>query len=208
MPGPKKTTGSDARWPNGRSPRSPAPAPRRPRNRPPGATALPPPRRGGPAGAPAHRGGVPGAPRASAGDLPRTGRVGRPVAVWDRDLPAPGGPLGAARTIRSSDVAVGIDVRRLDSFSSAWRALWPRSTVSAPRARAGVDGAMPVTMLDEDSWDAVLDVNLRAAALLTRRSIPACRRRDGSAIVYISSIEGFFGHSYSRVRRLEGGLLA
>ena len=49
---------------------------------------------------------------------------------------------------------------------------------------------VPVTMIDDDGWDEVLDVNLRAAATLMR-ALHDCllEANPGSAVVYISSIE-------------------
>ncbi len=201
MPGPKKTTGSDA--PMAKRPKSPVAGARsstaekqarrapRPSRRHAGGAQLGRPRTGV-----VVTGGASGIGRATCLAL---AEVGRPVAVWDRDLP------GARRTARRcaddfgvATVAVGIDVAVSDSFSSAVaRSLAALDSIGGLVHGAGVDGAMPVTMLDEDSWDAVLDVNLRAAALLTRALHPSLvAAGDGSAIVYISSIEGFFGHSY------------
>jgi NAD(P)-dependent dehydrogenase (short-subunit alcohol dehydrogenase family) len=52
-------------------------------------------------------------------------------------------------------------------------------------------------MLDDESWDAVLDVNLRAAAILTKELTPSLLDAGpGSAIVYLSSIEAFFGNDF------------
>jgi NAD(P)-dependent dehydrogenase (short-subunit alcohol dehydrogenase family) len=49
-------------------------------------------------------------------------------------------------------------------------------------------------MIDDESWDAVLDVNLRAAATITRELHPSLvEANPGSAIVYISSIEANVG---------------
>ena len=52
-------------------------------------------------------------------------------------------------------------------------------------------------MIDDDAWDEVLDVNLRAAATLTRELHPSLLEANpGSAIVYISSIEAFVGNAF------------
>ncbi len=58
---------------------------------------------------------------------------------------------------------------------------------------------MPVTMIDDESWDDVLDVNLRAAATLApgRARVPARGQPGlGGGIVYISSIEATIGSTF------------
>ncbi len=59
---------------------------------------------------------------------------------------------------------------------------------------AGVSGAMPVDFIDDELWDATLNVNLRAGVMICRSLIEPFRRSGpGSAVVFISSIEGLFG---------------
>ena len=55
---------------------------------------------------------------------------------------------------------------------------------------------MPVDFVDADNWAAVVDVNLRAEALLVRALLPAFRdAKPGSAIVGISSVEAIHGNA-------------
>jgi NAD(P)-dependent dehydrogenase (short-subunit alcohol dehydrogenase family) len=62
---------------------------------------------------------------------------------------------------------------------------------------AGIGGAVPVTLVDDETWDAVLDVNLRAAAMLTKELHPALVEAcPGSAIVFLSSIEANVGNVF------------
>jgi NAD(P)-dependent dehydrogenase (short-subunit alcohol dehydrogenase family) len=59
---------------------------------------------------------------------------------------------------------------------------------------AGVSGAATVDDIDDAIWDATLNVNLRAAAIICRHLLPSFREAGpGSAAVLISSIEGLFG---------------
>jgi NAD(P)-dependent dehydrogenase (short-subunit alcohol dehydrogenase family) len=52
-------------------------------------------------------------------------------------------------------------------------------------------------VVDLDTWDAVLNVNLRAEALLVSTLMPTFRAAaPGAAIVGISSIEGLIGHGF------------
>jgi NAD(P)-dependent dehydrogenase (short-subunit alcohol dehydrogenase family) len=80
---------------------------------------------------------------------------------------------------------------------------------SAELALGGIDGlvhaagrvaAEPVGAYTQESWDAVLDVNLRAQALLVQLLLPYLERSAkagaGPAIVGISSIEGLSANPY------------
>jgi NAD(P)-dependent dehydrogenase (short-subunit alcohol dehydrogenase family) len=61
---------------------------------------------------------------------------------------------------------------------------------------AGVSGPMSVDFIDDDLWDSVLNVNVRAAVMIARELIgPFAAAGPGSAMVLISSIEGLFGSS-------------
>jgi NAD(P)-dependent dehydrogenase (short-subunit alcohol dehydrogenase family) len=59
---------------------------------------------------------------------------------------------------------------------------------------AGVSGAATVDDIDDAIWDTTLNVNLRAAAIISRYLLPSFRQAGpGSSAVLISSIEGLFG---------------
>jgi NAD(P)-dependent dehydrogenase (short-subunit alcohol dehydrogenase family) len=125
--------------------------------------------------------------------------VGRPVAVWDVD--APGARRAARRCTAehgATAVAVGVDVVDTGALGAAAkrtaRALGP---VGGLVHAAGVGGPASVTMVDDAGWDAVLDVNLRAGAMLTRALHPLLvAAGPGSAVVHVSSIEAFVGSSW------------
>ena len=62
---------------------------------------------------------------------------------------------------------------------------------------AGIVRAALDDVVDLDTWDDVLAVNLRAEAVLVSVLVDALRAAGpGSAIVGISSIEGLIGHGY------------
>jgi NAD(P)-dependent dehydrogenase (short-subunit alcohol dehydrogenase family) len=125
--------------------------------------------------------------------------AGRPVAVWDRDG-------AAARRVASRcrdefgvrAVGMKIDVTSTPALKAAVkRSLGEIGPIGGLVHAAGVAGAMPVTFIDDASWDAVLDVNLRAGATLTKELHGALLAANpGSAIVYISSIEGWVGNAF------------
>jgi NAD(P)-dependent dehydrogenase (short-subunit alcohol dehydrogenase family) len=126
-------------------------------------------------------------------------QVGRAVAIWDRD----GGAArrGAARCADEYGVrAVGlkVDVTKTSTLKAAVRrSIAELGTVGGFVHSAGIAGAVPVTLIDETTWDEVLDVNLRAGATITKELHPALLLANpGSAIVYISSIEGWVGNPF------------
>ncbi len=125
--------------------------------------------------------------------------VGRPVAVWDVNT------VGAEETATLCRERYGgvahwsvVDVADTGALAGA--------VASAEEAlgslggfvhAAGVSGAMPVDLIEDELWDSTLNVNLRAAAMVSRQVIDPFRRAGpGSAAVLISSIEGLFGSSF------------
>ena len=120
--------------------------------------------------------------------------VGRGVAVWDRDGAA------ARRVARRCADEHGVRSRRHEGgrdqdLVAAYGGEAARTEVGPLGGlvhSAGIGGPAPVTMIDDDSWDEVLDVNLRAAATLVR-ALHDCllEANPGSAVVYISSIEAY-----------------
>ena len=139
-------------------------------------------------------GGASGIGRATALAL---AEVGRPVALWDID--GPGAEETAARCRAFGVTAHASIVDVADS------AVVPGAVVDAAAAlgslggfvhAAGVSGAATVDDLDDEIWDATMNVNLRAAAIIGRHLIPPFRAAGpGSAVVLVSSIEGLFGSS-------------
>jgi NAD(P)-dependent dehydrogenase (short-subunit alcohol dehydrogenase family) len=126
-------------------------------------------------------------------------QVGRAVAVWDRD-----GAKARATAARCSDeygvraVGIKVDVTRTTTLKAAVkRSLSELGTIGGLVHAAGIGGAVPLTLIDDASWDEVLDVNLRAGATLTKELHPSLLAANpGSAIVYISSIEAWVGSSF------------
>lgn len=125
--------------------------------------------------------------------------VGRPVAAWDingagaketAELCGTGGTGGGTATWAEVDVrsqsaieaAVGPTVEALGSVGGLVHA-------------AGVAGPMPIDFMDEEAWDAVLDVNLRAEAFLVRALLPHFKAAGpGAAVVGIASVEALVGN--------------
>jgi NAD(P)-dependent dehydrogenase (short-subunit alcohol dehydrogenase family) len=121
--------------------------------------------------------------------------VGRPVAVWDID--AAGAQETAARCRELGVVAHAavVDVAGSDAIAEAvGEAAAALGSIGGFVHAAGVSGAATVDDIDDAIWDATLNVNLRAAAIISRHLLPTFRAAGpGSAAVLISSIEGLFG---------------
>jgi NAD(P)-dependent dehydrogenase (short-subunit alcohol dehydrogenase family) len=123
--------------------------------------------------------------------------TGRPVSLWARNEPEV--KQVAAEIARRFGVAT--DVQILDLRDRAAIDTAVPSAVAALGSVGGLvhsAGTHAVTQADGvagDEWDEVLDVNLRAAARISRLLLPALRRSGpGPAIVFISSVHEFRGH--------------
>ncbi|WP_242657085.1 SDR family NAD(P)-dependent oxidoreductase [Mycobacterium talmoniae] len=114
---------------------------------------------------------------------------GRRVALWD-----------IAPAVQQVAAELGMPGSVVDVCDDA---ALPTAVAAADAALEGVDGLVhaagrvlvePVGAYSVESWDAVLDVNLRAQAMLVQLLLPQLQRsaREGGspAVVGISSIEG------------------
>lgn len=137
--------------------------------------------------------------------------VGRPVALWD--LNASGCKAGAEALAREYGVAtVGVAVDLRDPLAIPPALAQTRAaleTIGGLVHAAGVVATVPVDEITAESWDAVLDVNLRAMVLLVRALLPDLRASRGSAVVGIASVNATLGNAaipaYSASK---GGLLS
>lgn len=123
--------------------------------------------------------------------------VGRPVAVWDvngagakETAELIGGGGGVA--VHWAEVDVRSQAAITDAVAATVEAL---GAVGGLVHAAGVAGPMPIDFMDEESWDAVLDVNLRAEAFLVRAFLPHFKASGpGAAVVGIASVEAIVGN--------------
>jgi NAD(P)-dependent dehydrogenase (short-subunit alcohol dehydrogenase family) len=121
---------------------------------------------------------------------------GRPVAAWDLNAAGADETAALCAELGVKSYSEGLDVRDGTAIAAAVNA-----TLAALGSIGGLVHAAGVPMggqpdpLSTEEFDLVLDVNLRAAAVLVRALLPALLdARPGSAIVGISSIEGLIGH--------------
>lgn len=122
--------------------------------------------------------------------------VGRPIAAWDLDGDACRETAALAEKHGVAACALQIDVRETERFAEAIEAArGDLGSVGGLVHAAGVLSPVPVDALDEESWDPVLDINLRAQAFLVRALLPDLRANPGSAVVGIASINAILGNA-------------
>jgi NAD(P)-dependent dehydrogenase (short-subunit alcohol dehydrogenase family) len=120
--------------------------------------------------------------------------AGRPVAAWDLDGAAAAETATMCAGVKTH--SLGLDVRASDGLgaavAAAREALGP---IGGLVHAAGVSGPMPIDFMTDDAWDAVLDVNLRAEAMLVRAFVDTLREgMPGASIVGIASVEAIVGN--------------
>ena len=154
-------------------------------------------------------GGASGIGRATAEAL---AEVGRPVAIWDIDeAKAKEAALAFADRYHVRSIGLGIDLRQDESVLAEALA---RTRAALPSLGGLVHAAGMVlsTGLDHlttENWDSVLNVNLRAFALLAKLMRPDFRKTKGAALVGIASINATLGNAMiPAYTASKGGLLS
>lgn len=122
--------------------------------------------------------------------------VGRPVAVWDVDDAGAAGTAAECAALGVASHAAHVDVRERDQIIAAVApSLTALGSIGGLVHAAGMVRPALDDVIDADTWDFVLDVNLRAHGLIVAALLPALRDANpGSAVVGIASIEGLIGH--------------
>ncbi|MGI5164804.1 SDR family NAD(P)-dependent oxidoreductase [Spirillospora sp. CA-253888] len=161
--------------------------------RPAAHSSAPPPGAGSPGTGVVVTGGASGIGLASARAL---AEAGRPVALWDlADASAAAKEIAAAHGVAAHAVALDVtDTAALPAAAAASREAL--GTIGGLVHAAGVPGPHAVGDLTEERWDLVLDVNLRAQALIVQELLADLRAHPGSAVVGIASIEAFQGQAF------------
>lgn len=137
--------------------------------------------------------------------------AGRPLALWDLDESSAkelASKLSDAHGIGA--VGLAVDVADLDAIASGVTqsrdALGP---IGGLVHSAGVSGVSTLEQLTAQTWQSVLDINLRAQVFILQAILPDLKASSGAAVVGISSINATLGHrmnpSYSASK---GGMLA
>jgi NAD(P)-dependent dehydrogenase (short-subunit alcohol dehydrogenase family) len=123
----------------------------------------------------------------------RFAQEGAKIAGLDRNEPR-GGDWEQATKLASDAVFDSADVRdegRLAEVVAAVRERLGRIDILVNSA--GVGGGGPVHAVEQESWDFVVDVNLKGTFLASKHVLPGMLEQGGGAIVNIASVEGIEG---------------
>jgi len=137
--------------------------------------------------------------------------AGRPLALWDLDQSSAeeqAGNLADAHGV--STIGISVDVSDLTAITrGVAQSREALGTIGGLVHSAGISGVATLEQLTEHTWQAVLDVNLRAQVFILQAILPDLKASSGAAVVGISSINATLGHrmnpSYSASK---GGMLA
>jgi NAD(P)-dependent dehydrogenase (short-subunit alcohol dehydrogenase family) len=119
--------------------------------------------------------------------------VGRPVAIWDLH---PERSADAAAAVASEHgvptVGMAVDVRDTASLADAAdAAVAAVGTIGGVVHAAGVPDAVDIPDLTDKTWDALMEVNLRAYAMIVQAFLAQLRANaPDAAVVGIASIHG------------------
>jgi NAD(P)-dependent dehydrogenase (short-subunit alcohol dehydrogenase family) len=124
--------------------------------------------------------------------------VGRPVAVWDLHLDrATDAAKAVANAHGVTTVGMAVDVRDTPALAdAAIAAVEGIGTVGGVVHAAGVPDAIDLPDLTDETWDPLLEVNLRAYAMVVQAFLPQLRANaPDAAIVGIASIHGIVANA-------------
>lgn len=123
--------------------------------------------------------------------------AGRPVAIWDLDETGAKETASFVAMNGAPAIAVTVDVTDASSFPAAITTSRDAlGSIGGLVHAAGIAAPMAVDDLTEAAWDAVLNVNLRAHAMLVRALLSDLRRHEDAAVVGVSSVEGLVGQAF------------
>ncbi len=123
--------------------------------------------------------------------------VGRPVALWDlqaHKAEAEAAAIAATYGVATIGLAVDVcDTAAIGEALAASRAAL--GTIGGLVHAAGTVDPSGVEGITVEAWDRVLDVNLRAHAVLVNALLADLEANPGSAVVGISSMDGVVAHA-------------
>lgn len=120
----------------------------------------------------------------------RLAAEGAGVVVADLDLAA---AEAVVAQLPTKGVAVRCDVRDPEAVKAAVHACQDLGSVDIAVNNAGITRDATLRKMDLDQWDAVLDVHLKGAFLVSQAAAAVMREQNSGAIVNISSISGKVG---------------
>lgn len=119
--------------------------------------------------------------------------AGRPVALWDLQADrAEAAAVAVAEAHGVATVGLGVDVRASSILADAVRrSVSAVGTIGGMVHAAGVPDPVPVDVITDEAWDALIAVNLRAFAMTFQALLPELlANAPQAAAVGISSIYG------------------
>lgn len=137
--------------------------------------------------------------------------VGRPVAIWDlNQARCEAVATDIANRYGIATLGLAVDVRDPAAIQAATgRTREALPAIGGLVHAAGVVANESVEQLTAESWDAVLDVNLRAMVLLVQALLPDLKANPGSAVIGIASINATLGNGMiPAYTASKGGLLS
>lgn len=107
-------------------------------------------------------------------------------------------------------IAVQGDVSNwLEARNIAEKALEEFGQIDLLVLNAGIWEGSPIEEMSEDTWNKVLNTNLKSAWAMTKACVPAMKKQDNGAIVLVSSTAGQRGEAnYSNYAASKGGQIS
>jgi 3-oxoacyl-[acyl-carrier protein] reductase len=127
-----------------------------------------------------------------------------------RDKAAANEVVAQARKFGVEAIAVRADVADVHQASDLIMATIKRfGHVDVLVANAGIWEGAAVEEMSEEMWDRILDINLKGTWAVCRAVVPDMKRREGGAIVIVSSTSGQRGEAgYSSYSASKGGQIS
>lgn len=137
--------------------------------------------------------------------------VGRPVALWDiNQAKAEAAAAAITQDYKVAATALGVDLRDPEAIQPALaktRAALP--PLGGLVHAAGTVDTDNLDGLTPQSWDAGMNLHLRALALLVQAMLPDLTANPGSAVVGIASINATLGNEVNPIyTAAKGGMLS
>jgi glucose 1-dehydrogenase len=114
------------------------------------------------------------------------GREGARVAVADVD---PKTAAATARRLGARGLAIHMDVASKTSVDEGFAVIdrkWGRLDIAVPNA--AIEPIVPFLELDEDTWDRIIDTNLKGTFLVAQAAARRMVRRRSGVIITLSSV--------------------
>jgi NAD(P)-dependent dehydrogenase (short-subunit alcohol dehydrogenase family) len=125
-------------------------------------------------------------------------RAGADVAVCARTVPEIEAVAAEVASLGRRTHFFPLDVSDRSALARAPRIVAERlAPVDILVNNAGISASAPVPRIDDETWDAVLAVDLTAPFLLTRACLPAMYERRWGRIINIASVAARIGLRYS-----------